>query len=89
MEEDDLTHHPIAIIEDRYGGAYSGGEWLAISQAYIEHSNKTTRASYCLQDGPSGDDVSAMNFWSDKPDWITAGSSPDKALAELRERPTQ
>ena len=43
-----LEHSPIAIIQDRYGGAYSGGAWLAVSQARLKHKGKR-RAAYVLR----------------------------------------
>lgn len=75
--------HPVMVLEDRYGGCYSGGAWLAISVAdRIE--NGSFRAIHILDRGPSGDDVEARYFWSDPPSWIAVGATPDGAVAALR-----
>ena len=56
----------VAIIEDRYGGAYSGGRWIAIAQADTAVFNASsgedyeTRAEYLLSEGPHGGDPDAM-----------------------------
>jgi hypothetical protein len=77
-----LHLYPIAIIEDRYGGTYSGGAWLAIANAYKSDSI-VERVTDCLESGPHGDDVEAAWFWANCPDWIAAGNTPDEALAAL------
>jgi predicted RNase H-like HicB family nuclease len=81
---DCIKQWPVAIIEDRYGGVYSGGSWLAISEATYRLGRHLTRVTWCLEDGPHGDDGDAMEFWSDPPEWIAVGNSPDAALAKLR-----
>jgi hypothetical protein len=76
-------HYPVAVIEDRYGGAYSGGRWLAISQAtHLE--NGSYRIVRCLENGPHGDDSDAMAFWADPPKWIACGATPGEAMDNLR-----
>lgn len=82
----DLRTYPIAIIEDRYRGAYAGGKWLAIAMADVVFEYHATRVSAMLAAGPSGSDPVAMEFWNDQPLWIAAGETPDKALAALQER---
>ncbi|HVV94604.1 MAG TPA: hypothetical protein VHD15_14420 [Hyphomicrobiales bacterium] len=78
-------HYPIAIIEDRYGGCYSGGRWLAIAGAdYLE--NGAYRIVRCLEQGPHGDDSEAQDYWADPPSWIAVGETPDEAVAKLRAR---
>lgn len=80
--------YPIAVIEDRYRGVYSKGEWLAIGQ-----SDRLEEGAYrvvrCLQDGPHGDDSEAALFWSDPPGWIASGRTPDEAIRNLRQRQSQ
>ena len=76
-------HYPIAVIEDRYGGVYSGGKWLAISCAdHLE--NGAYRIVRCLEDGPHRDDSDAAVFWSNPPSWIASGGSPDEAIRKLQ-----
>lgn len=77
---------PVVVMQDRYGGLYSGGYWLAIAEADTPHDSfllDPTRAGYCLEAGPNGDDAEAVIFWSDRPDWIAAADSPDEAVAAL------
>jgi hypothetical protein len=80
----DGAAHPIAIVQDRYGGSYSRGSWLAIANADREDCNGKTRVNYCMNDGPSGGDCSAMLFWTmDAPGWIAAGNTPQEAVDNL------
>jgi len=80
------SHFPIAVIEDRYGGVYSGGKWLAISCA-DRMENGAYRIIRCLEDGPHGDDTDAMMFWGTPPDWIAVGDTPDEAVRKLQSVP--
>lgn len=84
-----MTTFPIAIIEDRYGGAYSRGRWLAIAEADapFDGPRSETRVQFCLNDGPHGGDTDAMTFWIAPPDWIAVGMTPEEARTALyRER---
>jgi hypothetical protein len=84
---DDHSTYPIAIIEDRYTGVYSKGAWLAIANADEPMPGcSSSRLSFCLAEGPHGDDAEAMAFWRNPPDWIAVGSTPDKALQDRRQR---
>lgn len=51
-----LPCYPFILTEDRYGGCYSGGRWLA--------SFGVDMPTY--EDGPLGDDIDAMDFWQFK-----------------------
>jgi hypothetical protein len=75
-------HFPITIVQDRYGGVYSGGKWLALSIA-DKLENGSYRIVRMLEGGPHGEDGDAMAFWSNPPEWIAVGNSPDEALAAL------
>lgn len=81
-----METYPIAIVQDRYTGVCSGGRWLAIASATDLLGDGMTRVDFCLgsDDGPSGSDLDAGLFWIDPPSWIAVGSSPDEALAKLR-----
>jgi hypothetical protein len=84
-----MRPYPIVIVEDRYGGGYSGGAWFAIAQGEIDH-NGTSRADWCLKFGPNGGDVEARTFWLDPPIWIAADRTPDAAVAALLKKiPTE
>jgi len=74
--------YPIAIVEDRYSGAYSNGTWLAIARAELPHRGQS-RINFVLSEGPHGDDSEAAEFWLAPPDWIAVGSSPQEALDRL------
>jgi len=78
-----LDHWPVAVIQDRYGGCYSGGAWLAISEAYTPFEHGMSRVDWCLNDGPHGGDTEAMMFWIEPPPWIAVGNTPDAAFKAL------
>lgn len=73
---------PVAIIEDRYHGTYSGGAWIAIAEADSAYGDRT-RVSWCLNVGPHGDDTDAMVFWAEPPPWVAVGGTPDAARDAL------
>jgi hypothetical protein len=70
---------PVRIYQDRYGGSYSGGAWVAVDMARKE-------MEICeIETGILGGDTQAMQFWlavADA-DWIAVGRTPDIALAAL------
>lgn len=79
-------HWPIAILQDRYTGAYSEGEWIAVGDA-DEHQD--FMQMFLDGDGPWGDDGTAMVFWDElgeKP-WLAVGHTPGEALAALEAKP--
>ncbi|HST61449.1 MAG TPA: hypothetical protein VLK84_22275 [Longimicrobium sp.] len=86
-----MQDYPIAIVQDRYGGVYSRGAWLAVGEfdardgsGYAVH----TRLDYVMEHA-HGDDVTAMLFWTDVAPglrWLAVGATPDEALANLRAR---
>lgn len=80
--------YPIVLIQDRYSGTYSGGEWLAIREATTmeydgNYGRETARAPLLLHEGPNGDDGDAMAYWCDPPDWIAVGRTPNEAVENL------
>jgi len=77
-----LDGYPIAIVQDRYSGVYSGGTWLAVARADLLHEERS-RIDFVLSDGPHGDDSEAAEFWAAPPDWIAVGDSPQEALDAL------
>jgi hypothetical protein len=86
-EENIRAHYPIAIVEDRYGGGYAGGNWLAISQADLSYGT-SSRVDFVLSDknGPHSGDIQAREFWAVPPDWIVAAGTPNDAVAKLARR---
>ena len=67
---------PVTITPDRYGGAYSGGAWLAFP---LEMS--------AVPDGPFEGDMSAAEWWDEVGDMpVGRGDSPDKAFHDLVRR---
>ena len=78
--------YPIAVVQDRYRGTYSGGAWLAIANASDLVDGTVTRAQFCLvaDDGPSDSDVEAARFWRNPPDWIAVGQTPEEAIEALQ-----
>ena len=86
--------HPIVVIQDRYGGVYSGGNWVAVANADLPlvdmdafdpglKYRKRTRSEFALMDGPSSGDPGALKFWSMAPDWIAVGNTPNDAVRNL------
>ncbi len=76
---DEIKQYPVAILEDRYGGVYSGGAWIALAGV-------TARSFRGLLDGAHGDDCTAAQFGSkiaQAPD-IAVGKTPQEALKNLR-----
>lgn len=74
--------YPVAVVQDRYQGTYSNGEWLAICRAG-RNEDGMSRISWLLEFGPSGDDIEAADFWASPPPWIAVGPTPDQAVANL------
>ena len=79
--------HPIALLQDRYGGVYRGGAWLALACA-DEDNDGTPRILWAMSDGPGGDDLKAAGVWQDAPIWIASGQTPDEAIAHLTGKAT-
>ena len=76
-----LGLHPIVVVQDRYGGVYSRGPWVAIAAA-DELDNGAYRIVRVLEDG-NGPDTDAADFWADPPSWTAVGASPDEAIGAL------
>lgn len=71
--------YPVFIIEDRYGGTYSKGKWIAMS----EYDKNTFDF---LQEGPHNCDPEARDFWDNeapKRSDIAVGNTPNEALNNL------
>jgi hypothetical protein len=82
-----MDEYPVAVIQDRYSGSYSGGAWLAIARCDETIGRLgPSRIVFCLTEGPHGGDGDAMAFWSEPAPWIAVGNTPDEALAALRKR---
>ncbi|MBN9071347.1 MAG: hypothetical protein J0H34_07010 [Rhizobiales bacterium] len=81
-----MPDYRVVIIQDRYSGIYSGGDWLAVACATDEFDATQTRLDFILSAGagPSGSDTDAGRFWLDPPPWISFGNTPDEALSKLR-----
>lgn len=81
-----VCNFPVAIVEDRYCGAYSGGGWIAISNADAPFAN-TTRINWLLDGAAFGGDRDCEEFW-DSLDaeigaWLAVGATPQAALDAL------
>ena len=89
----DHKHWPVVILQDRYGGVYSGraglpkrGNWLALhsGEDAAPETGGIGRVEWILScSGPFGDDTEAMLFWETAPDWIAVGETPAEALGNL------
>lgn len=65
--------YPVTIIVDRYGGTYSGGDWVALPCYYHQIPD----------DGPDGDDISCMYFWKEYDGFCGLGRTPQEAFDNL------
>ncbi len=79
--------YPVVVLQDRYGGTYSGGAWLAIANADEAVGDEgAARIVWAMgEEGPSGCDLTAGSFWSEPPRWIQARATPDAAVGALEE----
>lgn len=70
--------YPVTIIDDRYGGCYSGGKYLAFN---LEAWDVPKGVSW-------GGDVDCAGFWADEaPNYVIGkGNTPDRAYQDLVER---
>lgn len=86
-----MQDDPIAIVQDRYGGVYSRGEWIAIGGFDARDAladGVHTRLDHVMEHA-HGDDAQAMLFWANVAPglrWLAVGATPDEALARLRAR---
>lgn len=66
--------YPLVLVDDRYSGAYSKGEWLAFNVL-------PENIPYEIFD----DDITCCAFWSRNEDAaIGKGATPEEAIADLR-----
>lgn len=74
--------YPIVVVQDRYQGAYSNGEWLAVCNAG-RNEDGISRIDWLLEFGSGAGDIEAADFWASPPSWIAVGPTPDQAVANL------
>ena len=67
--------YPLTIINDRYTGAYSGGEFTAWNMDYYE-----------IPTEPAEDDVTCMLFWGTTKIPVGRGETPQEAVEDLKRR---
>ena len=75
MENNDYDRvemYPMTIIYDRYGGTYSGGEWLAFPLEFHE-----------VPDEVCGCDGECMWFWDYYKGFVGKGRCPEEARDNL------
>lgn len=69
--------YPVVVVEDRYGGSYSGGLWIAFGG--FEPS--------ALPLAPFADAPTCANWWdSGEGDLVGRGPSPSAAVTDLIQR---
>lgn len=69
VEKLDEGRYPFILTQDRYGGTYSGGIWLASFGVFMDEYER----------GPQGDDGDAVSYWA-SPGLICAGKTPAHAI---------
>lgn len=65
-------HYPATIVNDRYSGTYSGGEWLAFPLDY-----------WNVPDEVDGGDIECMLFWDTYDGVVGKGNTPQGAMEDL------
>lgn len=69
-------NYPLTIVNDRYGGAYSGGNFLA----FPVHE-------YAVPAGHDSSDGMCMDFWAEVDfTFIGIGDTPNAAFEDLRSK---
>lgn len=73
--------YPVAIFQDRYLGAYSGGKWIAVA-AWDSTEGENIR------DSIYDHDILCMRFWDEyrNSPLIGVGNTPAAALKNLMEK---
>ena len=88
VEDPGLDCYPIFVIQDRYGGIFSGGKWVAIANG-TGHDGGESRVQHYLGIA-HGDNVDAMTFWAEPPDWVASADTPNEAVNRLlAKKPSQ
>ena len=64
--------YPLTVVSDRYGGTYSGGNFIAWNLDFDEIPNEI-----------NGDDVSCHGFWLDNEIPVGKGSTIHEAIYDL------
>lgn len=67
--------YPLVIIEDRYTGVYSNGEYTAWNMYFDE-----------IPQDIDGDDVSCYDFWHSYDGIVGLGRTPNEAIEDLRKK---
>lgn len=64
--------YPTTIINDRYQGTFSGGEWLAFPMDY-----------YQVPEDIDGGDIECMMFWESYTGCVGKGNTVEEAFSDL------
>ena len=82
-----MEDYPIMILEDRYNGVYSKGEWIAIARWDIPAVKTMQQTRFeKVNECANGNDIESSIFWSDPPEWVAVGDRPHHALFNLQTR---
>lgn len=78
--EFEIDMYPVALLEDRYSGVYSGGAWVAVA-AHTSHPDRLRQTI----EGIYGEDLTAgaFGFKLRTLDWIAVGNTPREAVDNL------
>lgn len=75
---DDKVRFPVVIVEDRYGGLYTGHKWIAFPQFDEDYKYSET-----LEDGVWGDDLEALDWAINNRGKYWGGDTPQEAVDNL------
>lgn len=79
--------YPITILQDRYGGTYAGGEWIAVAESFDVPGDSAGHLDL-VRAGAFGSDREAADFWDryEEAPWVATGPTPNRALAALLDK---
>lgn len=79
--------YPVVILQDRYGGTYAGGPWIAVAESFDSAEEGPSHLDL-VRAGAFGSDREAAEFWDqhEAAPWIAVGATPNRALAALLTR---
>jgi hypothetical protein len=76
--------YPLIVLWDRCSGTYSGGDWVAVANADEAYGLFSNRVTWLIEgNGAFGGDIEAAEFWSQPPEWVASGETPEVAIANL------
>lgn len=67
------NEYPLTVVADRYGGCYSGGNYLAFPRDFCD-----------IEEEVCGSDPECMVYWGEFDDIVGRGATIEDAVGDLR-----